>query len=85
MAYLQGGVDLGDGPVRRPHDDRGNVLADAQRRYAFDYRNRLVRVERVSDGAPLVTFEYDAFNRRVLKQTFDPNGIFNPGRMYPGL
>lgn len=65
--YTQIGADL------RVHDDNGNLNDNAYLLYHFDYRDRLVQVNRKSDDVLVATYEYDSLNRRVKKTIFDLN------------
>lgn len=54
-----------NGVVTRPtYDANGNMVFDGRRRYAYDYRNRLVSVLSPL-GVLEVAFEYDSFDRRT--------------------
>ena len=71
--------------IRRTHDENGNLLDDGYRTFAYDFRDRLVAVSRKSDGAPLVSFEYDALGRRLRKiaySTVTPGVIIDVQRFY---
>ncbi|MFQ5528314.1 MAG: RHS repeat-associated core domain-containing protein [Thermoanaerobaculia bacterium] len=48
-------------------DDNGNRTDDGTLAFEWDYRNRLRRVTRKSDGRPLAVYVYDALGRRVRK------------------
>ena len=50
------------------YDDNGNLLETATHRYTWDFENRLRSVSRVSDGALLATYTYDALGRRTSKR-----------------
>jgi hypothetical protein len=52
-------------PVPRHEESDGSVT----RRYTYDYRNRIIRVEAKSAGqySTVATYEYDGLNRRVRK------------------
>lgn len=54
------------------HDANGNRIEDGKHRLFFDLFDRLVRVERTSDGATIGTYHYDAASRRVHKAFLDP-------------
>ena len=45
----------------------GNLKNDGTLIYAYDTFNRLIQVNRVSDGLVIATYVYDAMNRRVRK------------------
>ncbi len=45
----------------------GNLKNDGTLIYAYDAPNRLIQVNRVSDGLIIATYLYDAMNRRVRK------------------
>jgi YD repeat-containing protein len=49
----------------RAHDKNGNRTDDDMFSYTYDFRNRLVGVIRNADGAPIASYRYDAFDRRV--------------------
>ncbi len=62
----------------RSHDGNGNLVQDGRNAYVYDYKNRLVRVNRASDNTAVARYEYDALDRRVLKTVFkadDPNVV----------
>jgi len=79
-AYLSNVVNeydaVGGGP--RAHDANGNLTQANGFDYSFDYRNRLVEVRRTFDQAVLARYEYDSFNRRVVKKVFD---LGSPGTL----
>ncbi len=59
----------------------GNLKNDGTLIYAYDALNRLIQINRVSDGLIITTYLYDAMNRRVRKTIFNggltgsvPNG-----------
>ncbi|RMH73045.1 MAG: hypothetical protein D6683_13575, partial [Actinomyces sp.] len=54
------------------HDDNGNRIQDARFRLFYDAFDRLVRVERASDGVTVGRYRYDAAGRRVHKWFRDP-------------
>ncbi len=45
----------------------GNLKNDGTLIYAYDALNRLIQINRVSDGLTIATYLYDAMNRRVRK------------------
>ena len=53
------------------HDDAGNLILDHRGySYAYDYENRLIRIEKRGDGGDpdtVAQFEYDALGRRIQK------------------
>ena len=49
------------------YDANGNLTQKGDRRFHYDYRNRLARVTDVTSGAEVAAYTYDAFNRRVAK------------------
>jgi len=61
------------GPVDFAHDDNGNLLDDDAHLYGYDYRNRLIKVSRTGDTAPVARYTYDVLDRRRGKWLFDPN------------
>jgi len=58
------------------YDLNGNLVENGTLQFKWDYANRLRVVERVSDGATIAVYEYDALNRRVSKNVTntDANG-----------
>ncbi len=76
----------GGSPVMFQYDgatgaSNGNLTNDGRLIYAYDAYNRLIQVNRVSDGLIIATYVYDAMNRRVRKTIFNggltgtiPNG-----------
>ncbi|MBI4431103.1 MAG: hypothetical protein HY587_05275 [Candidatus Omnitrophica bacterium] len=64
------------GGVPNPHDDNGNLKDDGAYLYTHDALNRLIRVNRKSDNAPIATYTYDALNRRTAK-TVSNSGSLN--------
>src|SRR5262249_1980320 len=62
-------------PSSSPHTDdytydaRGNLIADPTRRYEYDAFNRLLRVTDGAAAAKGTTFHYDAFGRRLVKDS----------------
>ncbi|MGE0711197.1 MAG: Ig-like domain-containing protein [Planctomycetota bacterium] len=65
-----GGALLSD--EGQTHDRNGNRIADGKWRLFFDLFDRLVRVERRSDGVTVGTYRYDAAGRRVHKEFLNP-------------
>jgi RHS repeat-associated protein len=49
------------------YDNGGNQLQDSANAYAYDARNLIKQVTRLSDNQPLGTYAYDAFGRRAKK------------------
>jgi RHS repeat-associated protein len=45
----------------------GNLANDGTLIYAYDALNRLIQVNRVSDGTVIANYSYDALNRRVMR------------------
>ena len=65
------------------HDDNGNLTDSAGFLYLYDYRNRLVEVRRKSDNALRALYEYDTFNRRVQRTTYQmPTTTVDEERRY---
>ncbi|MBL4847828.1 MAG: RHS repeat-associated core domain-containing protein, partial [Planctomycetes bacterium] len=56
--------------VARSHSRNGNLLSDGTRSYVYDYKNRLTKVARVSDGAPVADYLYHCDNRRSVKVVY---------------
>ena len=54
-----------------PTTGNGNLTNDGTLIYAYDAYNRLIQVNRVSDGLIIATYVYDAVNRRVRKTIFN--------------
>ena len=50
-----------------PTTGNGNLTSDSTLIYAYDAFNRLIQVNRVSDGLVIGAYVYDAMNRRVRK------------------
>ena len=50
-----------------PLPGNGNLTYDGTLNYQYDALNRLIAVNRVSDGAAIAAYVYDAMNRRVRK------------------
>jgi RHS repeat-associated protein len=50
-----------------PGHSNGNLANDGTRSYQWDSLNRLLQVNRVSDGAIIGQYVYDALNRRIRK------------------
>jgi len=53
------------GGVAKTQDNNGNLTNDGTQTYVYDYRNELLKVTRISDGAVLGDYKYDAGGRRV--------------------
>tara|TARA_B100001093_G_scaffold307652_2_gene293615 strand:- start:722 stop:2692 length:1971 start_codon:yes stop_codon:yes gene_type:complete len=51
--------------VAQVHSDNGNLTDDGTKQYFYDYSNRLVRIE--ESGSTIVSYTYDAANRRISK------------------
>ena len=51
------------GEDTQTHDDNGNRIQNGQHRLFFDLFDRLVRVERTSDGVTVGNYRYDAAGR----------------------
>ncbi len=65
-------IHTADGaPVNLDYDDNGNLTDDGTLLFEWDYRNRLRKVTRKSDGSPISEYVYDAANRRVRKFVVD--------------
>jgi RHS repeat-associated protein len=60
------------GEDTQTHDSNGNRIANGEHRLFFDLFDRLVRVERVSDGVTVGNYRYDAAGRRVHKEFLNP-------------
>ena len=54
------------------YDANGNLTADRNFRYEYDFKNRLVRVRELATTALVAEYSYDGFNRRVGK--IEPSG-----------
>ena len=54
------------------NDSNGNLLTDDTYDFQWDALNRLRTVSRVSDGLQVATYTYDCQNRRMQKQTSNP-------------
>jgi len=52
---------------RLNYDDNGNLINDGTYTFEWDFRNRLHRITRASDGAPIAVYAYDPRNRRIRK------------------
>ncbi len=59
------------GSVAYVYDNNGNVISNGVFSFAYDYKNRLVRVKKVSDNSIVVQFVYNILGRRVQKITSD--------------
>jgi RHS repeat-associated protein len=53
--------------VNLSYDANGNLKNDGVYSYAYDEENRLTGVTRISDGAVVGQYQYDALGRRVVK------------------
>ena len=60
------------GEDTQTHDKNGNRIQNGEHRLFFDLFDRLVRVERVSDGVTVGNYRYDAAGRRVHKEFLNP-------------
>jgi RHS repeat-associated protein len=49
------------------YDNNGNLTSDGTRKYAYDFKNRLVEVRNQSSDALIAQYSYDAFDRRSMK------------------
>lgn len=56
------------------YDKNGNLTDDGKQRYAYDYRNRLVKVTN-KDGEIEAEFGYDILGRRITKTTYDDDEV----------
>jgi RHS repeat-associated protein len=61
-----------DTPIAFSYDgssgaSNGNLTNDGTLIYAYDALNRLIQVNRVSDGAVIANYSYDALNRRIMR------------------
>ena len=61
-----GSLGAGDGQSLA-YDANGNLIQKGNRRYHYDYRNRMARVSDATTGATVATYLYDNFNRRLAK------------------
>jgi hypothetical protein len=68
--------DQGNNAGSPPQKGNGNIINDGTRINAFDALNRLVTVNRVSDGSPIGAYVYDALGRRVIR-TVSNGGVGN--------
>jgi RHS repeat-associated protein len=55
------------GSASYQHDRAGNLVADAARRYIYDARGLLVRVQHVATGQDVAAFFHDALGRRIAE------------------
>jgi hypothetical protein len=65
-------------PASLQYDKNGNLKDTGSLQLGFDYRNRLKRVTRKSDGLLIAGYAYDAHNRRVSRSVTNSastNGI----------
>lgn len=60
------------GEDSQTHDKNGNRISNGKHRLFFDLFDRLVRVERTSDGVTVGRYRYDAVGRRVHKAFLNP-------------
>ena len=58
--------------VPQSNDDNGNLTDDASRRFAYDYRNRLVAVADKASSRPIAAYEYLPDSRRAKKTLYSP-------------
>jgi len=54
-------------PRNYTYDLNGNLTADGSRKYAYDFKNRLVEVRDQVSNSLVVQYSYDAFDRRGMK------------------
>jgi RHS repeat-associated protein len=59
--------EIGVPPTAFEHDPNGNLKADADFAYYYDFQNRLVRIDDLTTDEAVAGFGYDAFGRRVVK------------------
>ncbi|MBI4603690.1 MAG: RHS repeat-associated core domain-containing protein, partial [Planctomycetes bacterium] len=64
-----------DGPVAIASDQNGNVTDNGTFLLEWDYKNRLARVTRRADGAPIATYAYDALGRRARKLVMNSGSL----------
>jgi RHS repeat-associated protein len=67
---------MGPSTTNLTYDDNGNETSDGTYRYAYDARNRLRTVTRMSDNALIAVYSYDADNRRT-SSTITNSGSLN--------
>jgi len=70
------------GAVVRTHDNNGNLIDDGDRTYAFDVKDRLVRVQDKATGAAVSEYLYFAENRRARKTVYDESGAVGKATLY---
>ena len=62
----------GNPAVNYTYDSNGNMTSDGTYNYAYDFRNRLVRVTLVAGGATVAEYGWDVFDRRTQKKAYIP-------------
>lgn len=67
------------GSASRVHDLNGNLLDDGTLLYAYDFKNRLSKAFRKSDGALVAEYFYDCENRRIEKRVHPAAAGVPPG------
>ena len=65
-------ITTGGTPTSLAYDAAGNLTNDGALTYAYDAWNRQVGVNQ-PDADPVAAYQYDALNRRVVKQVFNPD------------
>ncbi len=55
------------GSQSRTYDQAGNMSSDGQREFVYDAYNRIQKVRDALNGSDIVSYEYDAFGRRIAK------------------
>ena len=75
-------ITVGGTPTDRYYDAGGELTKDASYSYYWDYRNRITRVTRVSDGAAIGDYKYDAMGRRIEKVVSNSGGLNGTSRLY---
>lgn len=77
------GRDDGNGHGKKTasfqYDKNGNLIDDGERKYSYDYRNRLAKVEtydadrkeKLKKVSLIASFRYDLLGRRVEKTSYD--------------
>ena len=56
------------GGVAQAHDTNGNLTADGELSFVYDFANRLIEVHDSEDGSLIANYTYDAFQRRIAKK-----------------
>jgi RHS repeat-associated core domain len=55
-------------PVKNyTYDDNGNLISDGTRKYAYDFKNRMVEVRNQGTNALIAQYSYDSSDRRSMK------------------